>query len=266
MRILFNDLLQHSNAPGELKSPALTENFFLDGNLHISFNEPIVFDCVGIGGCDAKELKIALLSYVEPENTVDGGCPKTEQISQYMDGGFPDIAEAKLLDAIDGGIFGYHDVQPNIKYIGSGLYMLPREYSVRTLRVSLEGGTRIGRLAFGRAFDIPTTPAKELSYASTATEQLSVSGQLIPGAGGYGYRTLSLDSRYKLGPEALREIEAGYKIIGKGYPFFMDLESDVYKLPFSKFYGIERSQKNWVFQGGVTRFKYSMKFNFEECF
>jgi hypothetical protein len=95
---------------------------------------------------------------------------------------------------------------------------------------------------------------------------VTLSGQVIPGAGGYNYWTLSLDSRYKIGPEAMEEIGAGYKYIGAGYPFFIDLSQEHYKLPFDRLYAAERNQANFGFEGGIRRFLYSRRFDFEERF
>jgi hypothetical protein len=89
---------------------------------------------------------------------------------------------------------------------------------------------------------------------------------VIPGAGGYDYRAVSLDSRYKIGPEAMAEIEAGYKYIGRGYPFFIDFSDEAYKLPFIRLYAAERNQRNLSFEGGARRFLYSRRWNFEERF
>ena len=264
MKILFNDLVQNSNAPQEIKSSALKDYFVVkDGSLIISFNKPVDIDCVGIGDCSAASIKISLLSKV-PGRFVNGGSPLTK-FQFGIAGGFPSSCE---FSAVSDGMRISPFPLSNIPYNGSGLYMLDREKykSVRSLRIDVEPGTKIGRLAFGKLVHIPTTPAKGLSYVGTAAEHITSSGQLIQGMGGYTYRTLTLDSRYKIGEEAMKEIIAGRTTIGAGYPFFIDLEDEYYKLPFRKFYGIERNQKNWVFQGGVTKFLYSMKFEFEECF
>ncbi|MCL2294479.1 MAG: hypothetical protein FWC36_06420 [Spirochaetes bacterium] len=94
----------------------------------------------------------------------------------------------------------------------------------------------------------------------------TLSGQVIPGAGGYNYKRLSLDSRYKIDEFAIKEIQAGYTYIGMGYPFFIDLTTESYKLPFSKLYANETSQQNMSFESGVNKYLYSKRWNFEERF
>jgi len=107
---------------------------------------------------------------------------------------------------------------------------------------------------------------KEPAYCSTANPRMTLSGQVIHGAGGYNYRTISLDSRYKIDSFAMNEIENGYKYISKGYPFFIDLTDESYKLLFNKFYGIDSNQQQMSFESGIRRFLYSRRFEFRECF
>jgi len=113
---------------------------------------------------------------------------------------------------------------------------------------------------------LPTAIAKEPSFMSTAEPRVTLSGQVIPGAGGYNYRTLSLDCRYKISEEIISEIEAGYITAGRGYPYFIDLTDESYKLPFSKLYANEKNQGSMTFQSGVRRYLYSRRFEFEERF
>ncbi|MCL2127637.1 MAG: hypothetical protein FWH38_05225 [Treponema sp.] len=149
----------------------------------------------------------------------------------------------------------------------AGLYLLDREITAVKIVFSVNGERpRIGRLAAGISVNIPTAVAKEPGYASTSRPRRSLSGQVLPGLTGYSYRTLSLDSRYKIGGEALREIEAGYCYIAAGYPFFIDLSDESYKLPFSRLYASDTGQLAMGFEGGITRFLYSRRFNFEERF
>lgn len=172
-------------------------------------------------------------------------------------------------DCVGIGDFVGEEIRVNneiIEYKGHGLYMLSQKFFAREITITTPANATIGRLAIGKAVHIPTTPVKGLTFASTANEQITGGGQVILGSGGYEYRTLTLDSRYKIDRNAMNEIIAGYKSIGKGYPFFIDLIDEHERLGFSKFYGVEKNQKNWVFQGGVRDFMYSMKFEFEECF
>jgi hypothetical protein len=124
----------------------------------------------------------------------------------------------------------------------------------------------IGRFAAGKAVTVCTAIAKEPGIASTGEPRETLSGQVIPGLGGYTYRTLSLDSRYKIGKEAVEELTAGYKYTAMGYPFFLDLSEEAYKLPFDKLYAAENNQRNLVFQSGLLKYRYSYRFNFKESF
>jgi len=151
-----------------------------------------------------------------------------------------------------------------INFIGNGLYMI-NEINTSQLTISFNG-TYIGRLAAGIGIDIPTSIRKEPSYCSTANPRITLSGQVIHGAGGYNYKIISLDTRYKIDSFAMSEIENGYTYISRGYPFFIDLTDEYYKLPFSKFYGIDTSQQQMSFESGIRRFLYSRRFEFRECF
>jgi len=64
----------------------------------------------------------------------------------------------------------------------------------------------------------------------------------------------------------MNEIKEGYKYISMGYPFFVNLEDEAYKLPFDRLYATDRNQINMSFESGVTRFLYSRRWDFEERF
>jgi len=44
---------------------------------------------------------------------------------------------------------------------------------------------------------------------------------------------ISLDSRYKIGRDAMVEIGDGREWIARGYPFFIDLDDEAYKIPWA---------------------------------
>jgi hypothetical protein len=148
---------------------------------------------------------------------------------------------------------------------GNGLY--PLNQSITATSVILElNGVYVGRVGLGKGILIPTAIAKQPGFVSTAEPRTTLSGQQIEGAGGYTYRTLSVDSRYKIGPEAMEEIQAGYPVIGKGFPFFISFDCEVYKLPFNKLYATERNQRNFSMEGGINKYLYSRRFEWEEKF
>jgi hypothetical protein len=152
-----------------------------------------------------------------------------------------------------------------IIYSGSGLY--PINKTIKATHISIDtDALYIGRIGAGIGVSIPTSIAKEPGWNSTSMPRTTLSGQVIPGAGGYNYRTLSLDSRYKMGKPELDEIQTGYKTTAAGYPFFIDLTDECYKIPYSKLYATEKNQRQLVFESGVRRFLYSRRFEFQEAF
>ena len=152
-----------------------------------------------------------------------------------------------------------------INFTGNGLYLLPRELNVSTLSFFANGNT-IGRLGAGLAMRIGTSVRKEPSFNSTAEPRTTLSGQVVPGRGGHIFRSVSLDSRYKIDETMMNEIKEGYRYIGMGYPFFINLEDEAYKLPFDRLYAIDRNQMTMGFESGVKGFLYSRRWNFEERF
>jgi hypothetical protein len=156
-------------------------------------------------------------------------------------------------------------LEQKIQVSGNGLY---RIIPVVTDRITLTiDGTYIGRFAAGMAVDLPTAIAKEPGWASTAKSRKTLSGQVIPGAGGYTYRTVSVDVRYKIDKSALSEIEMAYHSqIGLGYPYFLLFDKESRRLPSIRLYAKDTKSEQYVFQGGISRYLFSRKFEFEECF
>ena len=213
MNIIFNDKIQKSDAPIELKSPALSDIYKLSGPLIINFDSIEKINSIGIG------------------NT-------------------------------DGTYFNIND--QTINFIENGLYKI-KELNTNKLIITTDA-TYIGRIGAGIACNIPTAIAKEAGYNSTSEPRITLSGQVVEGAGGYNYRSLSLDSRYKINSNIVTEIINGYKYIGLNYPFFIDLTDESYKLPFIKLYANDINQRQLIFQSGIRKYLYSYKFDFEERF
>jgi len=257
MKILFNDIIQNSDAARELKSPALSDLFKINRPIEINFDKLYQVNSIGIGNTDGTYFFISLIGFIN----IDGGGVRTINIDFIYDNLG---ADAKVFDLnIDAGHADKNERE--VYFTGNGLYILNKTYTVYKILITTDA-TYIGRLAAGIACNIPTAVAKEPSYVSTSEPRITLSGQVIAGAGGYNYRTISLDSRYKITNEIFKEIEAGYKYIGMGYPFFIDLSDESYKLLFNKFYGNERNQRSMTFQSGVRKFLYSRRFEFEERF
>ena len=235
MRILFNDVIQFSNAPPELKSSALSDAYKFTAGVTIRFDKPYPINAIGIGNTDGSEFSVQFY------NDAAGDAGAT-------------------------GPYGCTGKYFAVSFSENGLYVMEETVLTNYLYISSLNAKYVGRIGAGLGVRIPTAVAKEPSYKSTHEPRVTLSGQVIPGAGGYNYRTLSLDSRYKIDEKAMREIEAGYKTAARGYPYFIDLSDESYKLPFSKLYANEASQRGMTFQGGIRRYLYSKKFEFEERF
>ena len=244
MKILLNDIVQYSNAHENLKSPALSDVYNVkNGLITIMLDKWYPVNCFGFGNTDGTYFN---LSFSNSTVIIDGGNAST---SDYM-------------YIYDGGNAGS---EHNIKFKKNGLYTINQTIGIGDILIETDA-TFIGRIGAGIAVDIPTSIAKQPGWASTNKSRKTLSGNIIPGKGGYNYKTLSLDSRYKLNRDSIAELEAGFNIIGQGYPFFIDLEKESYKLPYDKLYATEKNQSQWVLEGGAKYFLYSYKFVFDEAF
>ncbi len=264
MKILFNDVLQISDAPKALKSPSLSDIYNLIAEpLVIHFQKPVNIDCIGLGNCSTDKIDITFTEYIV---RFDGGGADTTQYELQLDGGGTDTIDYEAI--YDGNEDEPENINISVNYLCDGLYVLGHGYrgAFDTMTISVPGGASIGRIAVGKMINIPTALAKEPGFNSTAQPRKTLSGQIIPGAGGYNYRTLSLDSRYKITQEAMDEIRSGYKYIGMGYPFFIFLDSEVYKLPFDRLYATESNQHQFRFEGGIPKYLYSRRWEFSEAF
>lgn len=243
MTILFNDVVQKSDAPTDLVSPALDDFFAVNGQIEITFEEGVLISAIGIAGTDGTvfNIRIGYLSDLVTNN------------DDYII-----TNEGKKIGALGWAYF-------RVSFIGSGLYLLGRV--IRAVKIIIEtDASFIGRIGAGIGINIGTSVAKQPGWNTTSRPRTTMGGQVILGAGGYNFRTLHLDSRYELDKTAVAELIAGYKYIGLGYPYFIDLAEEKYKLPYSKLYAIERNQRTIAMEGGVTRFIYSKRFEFQEAF
>jgi len=146
----------------------------------------------------------------------------------------------------------------------NGLYVLDSAITESTITV-VHNGTYIGRFAAGKAMNIGVSPAREPKYRSTNQNMWTVSGQRLPGAGGYAYREIDVDVRYGLGQEFLDEVEKAYPCqLSRGYPLFLLFDCESHRIPFLRFYGA--TDEDLVFQSGVNRMLYSKRFSFREAF
>jgi len=260
MYILFNDIIQNSDAEDTIKSPMLSDITEIENPITINFNEPKRINAIGIGNANIDEIKI-----------FDGDRADAIFVDDLI-GGFANEIFTDVIDGQNAGmsnfIITFNDVKNTVfsfKYTSNGLYIMNRTILASKMIIQTNA-TYIGRIGAGIGIHIPTSIPKEPSYNSTSEPRITLSGQTIQGAGGYNYRFISLDSRYKINDFAMQEIKNGYKYIGKGYPFFIDLTDESYKLPFNKFYATDRNQRQMSFEGGITKFLYSKRWEFEERF
>jgi len=254
MKILFNDVIQYSSAPKELKSPALSDVCEINGNLVINLDRVYEINSIGVGNINNNKI------------IFDGG--KADSVYNLMLYGGNADSYSEPLNDISIITISFNDVNNtifNLVNAGNGLYTMKK--TIKASQITIEANANfIGRFAAGIACNIPTAVMKEPSYLSTSEPRVTLSGQVIQGAGGYNYRAVSLDSRYKITKEIINEFEKGLKYTGMGYPYFIDLTDESYKLPFKKLYANEKNQRSMTFQSGVTRFLYSRRFEFEERF
>jgi hypothetical protein len=263
MRVLFNDLVQKSNASLNLKTGALADKYTYSGRFTITFDFPAVYiDCIGIGYTNASVLKINFT----PAETLEfnnGGASTTNFVYELNNGD----ALAKEFEYEYTTYTGNYsqNTEAFITLNGNGLYRIP---PIVASAMAIEcNGTYIGRLGAGRNIHIPTAIAKEPGFNHTAEPRKTLSGQIIQGASGYMYRTLTLDTRYKIDANAMDEIRGAYSTqIGRALPYFLLFDDEAYKLPFARLYAKDKNHAEYVFQGGIAKYRYSRKFDFEECF
>jgi len=230
LHILINDQIQNSNAPIEAKTPALSELCYINP-LTVTFNETISFTHFGIGNTDATTVSLEV-------HHVVGITPHTDTYNLTL---------------------GTTDK--------NGLYeVIQDQLNVQSIIIT-HNGTYFGRIGAGLGMQIGTMRAKEPGVQSTNESRVTLSGQIIPGAGGYTYRSIGLDSRYKIDATIYAEINKAYSTqIGREFPFFILFDCESFRLPFSRLYANDKNQTGWAFDGSIRDFRYSFKFNFIERF
>jgi hypothetical protein len=268
MTILFKDAMQTSNLPGILKTGALSEKYIFkndENGFVVDFPLPVYIDCMGIGYTDGSFFKAAFAGF---DGWMLDGATALTNTSEYlyrMDGG--GAYESDYAYLLGGEREAWHSGFEQVVYFReNGLYKLERP--VITKRVTITtNASYIGRLGMGRGVTLGTALAKEPAFNSSVKTRLTLSGQTLPGIGGYSYRSVVLDTRYKIGEAEMYEIKHAYKDqIGPGLPFFISFEEEARRLPFIRMYAIDKKNDSVSFESGVNRFLFSRKFDFEECF
>jgi hypothetical protein len=238
----------------------LSQTTEIDAPITINLNDIKKINSIGIGNAKFGESIIYDGWFADAfyDDEIDGGTASTVYTDSINCGGAALAYFTVTFNDINNTSFTF-------EYIGSGLYMMPKTISASQLTITTNAEF-IGRIGAGMGVHIPTSIAKEPAINSTSEPRITLSGQSVIGKGGYNYKTVSLDSRYKIDRYIMNEINDGYKYIGMGYPFFIDLTTESYKLPFSKLYANERNQRNMSFESGIKKYLYSRRFEFEERF
>jgi hypothetical protein len=230
MHILLDDKIQASDAPATAKSAALSELTYTNP-LTVIFDETSNITHFGIGNTDATEITLAITHIVSGSHVVTN--------------------KTITLPTKD----------------KNGLYLISETALAVTQFTITHDGNYFGRIGAGIGRQIGTGRAKEPGYQSTNEARETLSGQVIPGAGGINFRSVGLDSRYKLNSDILSDIESAYaNQIGKTYPFFILFDDEAARLPFLRLYAKDANQTKWAFDGSINQMLYSFKFNFIERF
>jgi len=254
MKILINDKMQFaSGVPAEIKSPALADRYNASVTFTATFDDAETVNCIGIGYTDATEItiddgleKIYLLTFDSQPATLDG--------AQW-------ILRGTTLQTIT------LPVRTDItrKY-NNGLYLLTEMTSNKY--TITHNGNYIGRVGIGEYRTLGTAPSKEIGFYTTTESRETLSGQVIPGAGGYYGRRFVADIRYKFDEDVYNDLETAYQTqIQRSYPYFILLDDEQHKVPDTMLHFYASSDKPLsLLQSSSYRFLYSYKFNFEERF
>jgi len=230
MKILINDKMQFaSGVPAEIKSPALADRYNASVTFTATFDDAETVNCIGIGYTDATEIEI------------DDGITTPQIITLPVR---TDITR---------------------KY-NNGLYLLT-EMTSDTYTIT-HNGNYIGRVGIGEYRTLGTAPSKEIGFYTTTESRETLSGQTIPGAGGYYGRRFVADIRYKFDEDVYNDLETAYQTqIQRSYPYFILLDDEQHKVPDTMLHFYASSDKPLsLLQSSSYRFLYSYKFNFEERF
>jgi len=230
MKILINDKMQFaSGVPAEIKSPALADRYNASVTFTATFDDAETVNCIGIGYTDATEI------------TIDDGITTPQTIT------LPTRTDVTR------------------KY-NNGLYLLT-EMTSDTYTIT-HNGNYIGRVGIGEYRTLGTAPSKEIGFYTTTESRETLSGQTIPGAGGYYGRRFVADIRYKFDEDVYNDLETAYQTqIQRSYPYFILLDDEQHKVPDTMLHFYASSDKPLsLLQSSSYRFLYSYKFNFEERF
>jgi hypothetical protein len=161
---------------------------------------------------------------------------------------------------------GNNTFQETVLFSTNGLYLLSKEYTSINQITLFFTCTHIGRLACGKAVNLKTSIPKEPTLVSTNKPRVTLSGQVIEGLGGYAYRRVSLDTRYKIDNDKMNEIINGFPALSKGVPLFVSFEDEKERLPFERLYCNDTNQQELSFESSINKPLFSRRWVFEERF
>jgi hypothetical protein len=153
-----------------------------------------------------------------------------------------------------------------VNFSENGLYLLDKTVeNIKEIKFTFTG-SYVGRIGLGKAVNLKTSIPKEPTLVSTNKPRITLSGQVIEGLGGYNYRRINLDTRYKIGEEELEEIIKGFPVLSKGHPLFVSFEDEQNRIPFKRMYCNDKNQQQISFESSINKYLFSRKFVFEERF
>lgn len=251
MRILFDDVIQRSDAPDLLKSPSLADIYEFTSET-FTLDRPERINCIGIGNTDATELTIS-------------GFAKSDGIATFDEAAFDSASEPPTINAVVNLTdYALDDPYPYANY-KNGLYILPTELYTNSITIS-HNGTYIGRLSAGYCPRLKASKSREPGFVSTHQNRETLSGQTIPGAGGISRRRMDVDFRYQFDEVIFNQIKIAHPTqIAKGYPLFIcfeDCELNIF--PYNRLYG--KTKTDLLFQTSVRKYLHSIKLSFLEAF
>jgi len=138
----------------------------------------------------------------------------------------------------------------------------------RNLRIS-HNGSYIGRLAIGMGRYLGCSPSREPGFWTSNRPRITVSGQVIPAAGGIGGRQIGLQIKYKFTREVFSDIQKAWSTISRGYPFFVSFDApERARMPWNRMYALINNDKGalFLFQSSVKEFLYSKDLTLKEAF
>jgi hypothetical protein len=227
--LIYDQMIEASGAPVEIISPGLADIYIGALPFTITLAAYGKINCIGVGYTDATEISVS--------NGVD---TRTVTIDK---------------------VYPYH----NGLWLIQEIYPLDTEYPIFYIS---HNGTFIGRIGIGIYRTLGTNPTKEIGFYDTEDNRETLSGQVIPGAGGYSGRRFEADVRYKIDSSIYNDFEKAYPgQIAKGFPYFMLLDDEQHKLPANilHFYAQDKG-KGLLLQSSTYKFLYSYKFSFYEKF